>query len=193
MNIIRKSKEIVLEAHKNQKRKGSKKPFISHLYTVTEIIETFTKDENLISVGWLHDLIEDTNYTIEDLKDFPEEILKFISYETEDKSKSWINRKREQINHLKNIPESDKEVLVVAFADKLANLRELHEGFLKKDIKVFDIFNEKDPEKQFLYYNSFYNIFLKNKKLFQNNLKLLKEYENILISIWGRTETNTFL
>ena len=66
MNIKEKAKEFAIKAHKGQVRKNEKdKPMIMHPISVAELLEEYGYDDNVVAAGYLHDVVEDTKYTIE--------------------------------------------------------------------------------------------------------------------------------
>lgn len=187
MDIVEKAQNLAIEAHKDQVRKDSQEPYITHLITVNEILDKLTDNENIIAIGWLHDIIEDTDYTFEDLKDFPVEVLIGLGYETEDKSLDWADRKISQIKQFNKVPDIHRNVLLVTFADKLANLRDLKKLYSKYGLdKMFKSFNNSNPSDQYWYYNNFYCIFKRNLDLFEKDISLIDEYESLLNEIWER-------
>lgn len=187
-SIALKAKALAKKAHSKQKRKTSREPFITHLIEVNNILKKLTDDEDILAIGWLHDLVEDTEYELSDLKDFPDRVLQGVKAESEDKSLSWKDRKTKQIEELKKADETPllgENVLMVTFADKLANMRDLLSLYNKFGLNnMFNDFNEKDINEQYWYYNSFYEIFSEHKHLFTN--ELMNEYKSILSEIWGK-------
>ena len=71
-----KAKYFAIEAHKDQKRKSEPdKPMIIHPISVAMILEQYGFDDRVIAAGYLHDVVEDTKYTIEDIeKEFGRDI-----------------------------------------------------------------------------------------------------------------------
>ena len=97
MNIKEKAKLFALNAHKGQIRKSEPdKPMIMHPIDVANILENFDFDDNLIAAGYLHDVVEDTRFTIEDIREnFGDDITNLVETATEpDKSLSWEERKQ---------------------------------------------------------------------------------------------------
>lgn len=71
MDIKKKAKDFAICAHKGQVRKSDKeKPMIIHPINVGNILEEYGFDENVVAAGYLHDVVEDTKYTIEDIENF---------------------------------------------------------------------------------------------------------------------------
>jgi len=115
--------------HQGQSRKGqSPYPYITHPFAVSCIIADYTNDENTIIAGLLHDTLEDTNYTAEELEtDFGPQVLEIVLGVTENKdAKSWQERKASYLAALKHAP---TESFIVAAADKIHNLRSVVEEY----------------------------------------------------------------
>ena len=119
------------KAHEGQYRKGTKRPYIVHPLEVAKIVSTMTKDEDVICAAVLHDTIEDCKgITEETLRlQFGDRVAQLVAGESEDKTKTWEERKSSTIEHLKNASE---ELQIIGLADKLSNLRDID-----KDYPVF--------------------------------------------------------
>lgn len=93
------AKAFASKAHQGQARKNSNEPYITHPVRVAERLEKEGCSDDLISAGYLHDVVEDTNVSIEDIeRQFGKEIADLVASHTEDKSKSWWDRKKRQWN-----------------------------------------------------------------------------------------------
>lgn len=172
--LEQKAKEFAYKAHKGMKRKGKELPFTYHLELVNKILKTLTDDDNILAAGWLHDVIEDTPITLEELKkEFNDELCYYVELETEDKSLSWKERKLKQIQELK---ENKSEVALIAYADKMANMTEMFDDYKIIKDKLWKRFN-RGKEKQYWYYLEFYKIFCYNELIDKEHLK---EYEMLL-------------
>lgn len=190
-NIVKEAEALACKAHSNQFRKNSKEHYINHLISVNETLKKLTDNENILAIGWLHDIIEDTDYEFEDLYDFPVEVLIGLSYETEDKSKDWYTRKISHIKEFNNVLDIHRNILLVAFADKLSNLKDLLKLYKEFGLKeMFKSFNNDNPYEQYWYYNNFYKIFMRNQDLFEKDKSLLEEYKDILSKIWEEDLTD---
>ena len=113
------------KAHEGQFRKGTSRPYIVHPIEVCDIVASMTRDEDIISAAVLHDTIEDCPQITEEIlaEEFGERVASIVAQESEDKSKTWRERKGNTIEHLKTAP---KEVQMVALADKLSKQRGVH-------------------------------------------------------------------
>jgi (p)ppGpp synthase/HD superfamily hydrolase len=105
-------------------------------------------DEEVIIAGILHDTLEDTDTKPEEIiSNFGKNILSIVSSETEDKSKSWEERKRTTISHLYS---ASAETKLVCCADKLSNLRSMYADLKAHGEKVWERFNA--PKKSIQWY-----------------------------------------
>lgn len=120
--------EFATKAHEGQFRKGTKRPYIVHPIEVADIVTTMTRDQEVICAAVLHDTIEDcagvTKETLEDR--FGERVAMLVDCESEDKSKSWEERKSTTIRRLRTAP---REVQMIGLADKLSNMRDIHRDY----------------------------------------------------------------
>lgn len=116
------------KAHEGQLRKGTQRPYIVHPIEVGDIVSTMTRDEEIISAAILHDTIEDCEGITKEIlaEEFSERVANIVAQESEDKSKSWIDRKTATINHLGSAP---LEVKMVGLADKLSNMRDINRDY----------------------------------------------------------------
>ncbi len=119
--------------HKNQVRKGSiPMPYVSHLFAVAMIVMDYTKDEDTVLAALLHDTIEDTDYTPEELQeDFGGKVTEIVlalsePQDTEKKQWSWKDRKGQYAKQLRKAPQ---EALLIAAADKIHNMRAMVEEY----------------------------------------------------------------
>lgn len=142
---IQKAIEFAINAHKDQKRKGDYKPYIIHPIGVALILAKAGADDVTIAAGLLHDVLEDTATTKEELvKEFGEEVVRIIDDVTEhDKSHAWKVRKLQAIEHAK---EMGRRSLLVKTADKIDNLRSLYQVLLKDGLQAMERFNAPLPD-----------------------------------------------
>ena len=108
MDIFDKAVIFAVKAHSGALRKGTGTPYILHPLEVAAIAGTLTKDPEILAACVLHDTVEDTKTTMEDIVSaFGERVAKLVASETEDKrgdmppSDSWQIRKEESLRELK--------------------------------------------------------------------------------------------
>lgn len=114
------------EKHAEQKRKGAAaEPYVNHLIEVAGLIALSSDrlDTNLVMAGLLHDTIEDTGTTAEELeREFGSDIAALVVELTDDKSLPKEIRKAKQVE---NAPHKSTRAQVIKLADKISNLRSL--------------------------------------------------------------------
>ena len=139
-STYQKAIEFAAEAHEGQKRKKSDIPYISHPYAVAAILQQQKCKEHVIIAGVLHDTVEDTDVTIEDLlREFGQVIADIVAGVTEpSKDLSWEQRKTNMVNVIKTAP---KEVKFVSCADKLHNLHTVIRTHKKIGDRVWERFS----------------------------------------------------
>ena len=178
MKITEKAKSFAIAAHIGQIRKSDKeKPKIIHPINVANILQEYNFDDNVIAAGYLHDVIEDTNYTKEDLlKSFGEDVVSLVLGATEeDKSLSWEERKQETITKVKTLDLRHKAIVC---ADKISNLEDLRIIFEINGKKDFSAF-KRGFDKQKWYYTGVYDSLIYNEDEKNDmfvRLKLLIDY-----------------
>lgn len=145
-------------AHAGALRKGTDIPYITHPVETAQIAAEMTDDEDVIIAALLHDVVEDTEYTADDIeKRFGERVAGLVLDESENKrrgesaSSTWVLRKQETIDHLKC---ASFEVKLIALADKLSNMRISAERFRSVGVSMWQSFNMKDASLQGWYYRS---------------------------------------
>ena len=172
-------------AHAGQVRKGTTIPYIFHAMNVGKILaEDLNCIEDIVVAGILHDTLEDTNATEDDLrKNFGENILRLVKGNSErDKSDTWENRKKEAIEHAQN---ENEDVLLVKLADKLDNLKAIERDYNFLGEELWKRFNAPKERLEWYYY-SLGKIFA--GKLINTNHpereKILLEYERCLHQVF---------
>jgi len=116
-------------AHNGQTRKGTNLPFIIHPMEVAAIVAAMTLDEDMLCAAVLHDVVEDCDdVSIEDIRrEFGDVVSSYVYQESEDKSKTWVERKGHTIDFLKN--RAPRNAKIIALGDKLANIRALYRDY----------------------------------------------------------------
>lgn len=156
-NIVDKAAEFAIRAHQNQRRKISNLPYILHPMEVASIASTMTNDEEVIAAALLHDTVEDTTVTLDEIEEaFGPYITKLVQSETEDKMKNrsasdtWQKRKEDSLIELRD--SEDRNIKILWLSDKLSNMRSFYRGFLREGDAIWEHFHEKNPMKQQWYY-----------------------------------------
>ena len=132
MNLILKATKFSALKHQNQKRKDGKTPYIIHPISVAMILAEIggVDDKEILSAALLHDTIEDTDTTADEIeREFGARVRGVVEELTDNKLLSYSERKQLQIDHA---PKLSKDSTLVKIADKISN--------------ITDVINESPPE-----------------------------------------------
>ena len=139
---------FAVHAHHNTERRGKGFPYIVHPMEAVEIVSTITSDQELLAAAALHDTIEDTDVTVEDIRrEFGDRIADFVHAESDQftegvsEEDSWHDRKQAAINRLAATSHDGK---IVALGDKLSNMRAIWRDYQIKGDDLWNIFHVKD-------------------------------------------------
>lgn len=114
-------------AHGDQKRKYTNEPYINHCIEVARLCKFSGMSERYVSAAFLHDVIEDTNVTIDFLRNhFDESIVKIVDGLTDiSKPENGNRAKRKEIDRLHILQSSDRSMQLVKCADIISNSRDI--------------------------------------------------------------------
>ena len=135
---LRDAFEFAREAHKPQKRKSGE-PYIIHPVNVARIIaEELELGVDPVIAAFLHDVVEDTPYTIEDIRDrFGDDVAFLVGVVTKEKKDKYVQSK--QVDNFRQILASmqyDVRALLIKLADRLHNMRTLSSMRPDKQMKI---------------------------------------------------------
>ncbi len=122
-SLFDRAAQFAITAHSGTERRGKGFPYIIHPMEAASIVASMTNDPELIAAAILHDTVEDTDTTIEQVETlFGARVANLVLHETgtKDHSLSWRQRKQIQIDQ---INASDRDSKLVALGDKLSNMR----------------------------------------------------------------------
>ncbi len=183
--------KYAVQAHMGQKRKGKDKPYILHPMEVAAIAGSMTLDEAVLAAAVLHDTVEDTETTKEDLQRlFGQRVADLVADESEDKredlpaNSTWEVRKSETIEHLKH---ASRDAKLICLGDKLSNLREMGADYKDIGERLWDRFNQHDPAKHAWYYGSILEILAAE---FGEDCPAIQEYRRITNQIFGYSDAS---
>lgn len=154
--MVEKAIQFATKAHEGQFRKGTDRPYIVHPLEVGKILLEMTDDEEVIAAGILHDTIEDCKEVTEEIlrQEFGERITELVLHESEDKTKSWKERKSTTIERLKT---ASLEVQYIGLADKLSNMRDIDRDYPVYKEELWKRFRMKDKQIIGWYYKEIQN------------------------------------
>ena len=135
---LRAAFEFAREAHSPQKRKSGE-PYIIHPVNVARIVaEELELGADPVIAAFLHDVVEDTKYTIDDIRErFGDEVAFLVGVVTKEKKEKYVQSK--QIDNFRQILASmqyDVRALLIKLADRLHNMRTLDSMRADKQMKI---------------------------------------------------------
>lgn len=171
MDIFEKALCYATEKHSGQTRKFSDAPYILHPMEAAAIVGTMTDDRTVLAAAVLHDTVEDTDATLEDIEEkFGRRIALLVMTETEEKredqppEETWKLRKEETLIMLRNT--KDIYVKMMWLGDKLSNIRSIYREVRRDGDAVWQRLHQTDPAQHEWYYRSI-----------AESLSELKEYD----------------
>ncbi len=141
---------FAVKAHAGTERRGKGYPYIVHPLEAVEIVATMTADQELLAAAALHDTVEDTDVTVEQLRaEFGDRVASLVADESdempdgESEEDSWHVRKQAAIDRLSR---ASRDAKTVALGDKLSNMRAIARDYAVQGDALWNIFHAKDPK-----------------------------------------------
>lgn len=148
--LLEKAIHFATSKHAGQLRKGTTIPYIVHPLETMNILRAMNADTNLLIAGLLHDTVEDTDATAEEIAEiFGTDVAALVNGHSEDKSKTWEERKTHAI---KELAEASRRMKMLVMADKVSNLRSIAADYRAIGNELWKRFNAP-VEKQAWYYS----------------------------------------
>ena len=181
--FLNKAIVFATEVHAGQFRKSTKIPYILHPLEAAAIVGTMTTDDEILAAAVLHDVVEDTDTTVEQVRElFGERVARLVSSESENKREdlpaenTWKIRKEETLEHLKT---ASAEVKMITLGDKLSNIRAIYRDHVSLGAEIWNRFNQKDPKEHHWYYQSIAHCMPELK-----NFEAYKEYAELIQKVF---------
>ena len=147
---------FAVKAHAGTERRGKGFPYIVHPLEAVEIVATITPDQELLAAAALHDVVEDTDISADDLRaEFGNRIADLVVAESDvfeegvSEEDSWHTRKQAAIDRLAAAP---YEAKIVAMGDKLSNMRAIARDYVRMGDELWKIFHVKDIQEHEWHY-----------------------------------------
>jgi (p)ppGpp synthase/HD superfamily hydrolase len=124
LRLVSEAADLAARRHNGMARKGrGNEPYINHLAEVANLLALVTDggDAELVAAGWLHDAVEDTETTREELaQKFSERVADLVVEVTDDMSLAKPQRRQKQIE---DAPHKSPGAKLIKIADKISNIR----------------------------------------------------------------------
>ena len=150
---------FAVRAHAGTERRGKGYPYIVHPLEAVGIVATMTSDQELLAAAALHDTVEDTDVTVEQIRaEFGDRVAALVAEETDEipgqagneglagrlsEEETWHARKRAAIDRLSK---AGREAKMVALGDKLSNMRAIARDYAVQGDALWNLFHAKDPK-----------------------------------------------
>ncbi len=175
---------FAVRAHAGTERRGKGFPYIVHPMEAVEIVATMTPDQELLAAAALHDTVEDTDVTIEQIRsEFGERVASFVAAESDephqrpDSVENWRARKQAAIDRLAH---ASRDAKIVALGDKLSNMRAIARDYAEQGDRLWDLFHAKDPKDHEWHYRGLADALSELRDTFA-----YKEFEYLIHQVFG--------
>lgn len=152
---------FAVHAHAGTERRGKAFPYIVHPMEAVTIVATMTNDQELLAAAALHDTVEDTDTTVEQIRSgFGQRVAELVALETDTlvedgvggervASRSWHERKQATIDRLAH---ASRDAKMVALGDKLSNMRAIARDYAVQGDTLWNLFRDNDPKEHEWHY-----------------------------------------
>ena len=175
---------FAVKAHTGTERRGKGFPYIVHPLEAVEIVATMTPDQELLAAAALHDTVEDTDVTIEQIRaEFGDRIASLVASDSDEKvsgvsaEQSWVIRKQAAINRLSHASHDAK---TVALGDKLSNMRAIARDYAMQGDDLWNLFRVKDRRDHEWHYRGLADALRELQETFA-----YQEFESLIDQVFG--------
>lgn len=176
---------FAVKAHSGTERRGKGFPYIVHPLEAMEIVATITPDQELLAAAALHDVVEDTDVSVDEIRaEFGDRIAALVAAESDtfeegvSEEDSWHSRKRAAIERLASASHDAK---IVALGDKLSNMRAIARDWAVQGDSFWNIFHAKDPKDHEWHYRGLAESLRELQDTFA-----YKEFESLINQVFGK-------
>ncbi|MBQ4022029.1 MAG: bifunctional (p)ppGpp synthetase/guanosine-3',5'-bis(diphosphate) 3'-pyrophosphohydrolase [Bacteroidales bacterium] len=184
-SLLDKAIIYAVNAHAGIERRGKGFPYIVHPMEAVEIVATMTPDQELLAAAALHDVVEDTDTTVDDLRAvFGDRIAHLVEEESDkftegvSEQDSWHDRKQAAIDRL---AAASKDAKMVALGDKLSNMRAIWRDWMVKGDDIWNIFHVTDRAEHEWHYRG-----LADSLRELDDTVAFKEIEHLINKVFGK-------
>jgi len=176
---------FAVKAHAGTERRGKGFPYIVRPVEAMEIVSTMTADQGLLAAAALHDTVEDTDVTVEQLRsEFGDRIADLVDAESDvmdegvSEEDSWRARKEAGIRRLAR---AGRDAKIVALGDKLSNMRAIARDYAAQGDAFWSIFHAKDPKQHAWRYRA-----LADAMRELEGTAAFSEFESLIDKVFGK-------
>ena len=175
---------FAVRAHAGIERRGKGFPYIVHPMEAVEIVATMTPDQELLAAAALHDTVEDTDTTVEQIRaEFGDRVAELVAaesdepHESRDSVENWRARKQTAIDRLAR---ASRDAKIVALGDKLSNMRAIARDYAEQGDNLWNLFHAKDRKDHEWHYRGLAASLRELQETFA-----YKEFEQLINQVFG--------
>lgn len=170
---------FAVRSHTGTERRGKGFPYIVHPMEAVAIVATITPDQELLAAAALHDTVEDTNVTIDDIRaEFGDRVASLVMIDSVgDDEGTWHERKQKAIDLISN---ASLDAKIVAMGDKLSNMRAIARDYAVQGDELWNLFNTNDSKEHEWHYRGLANALRDLKDTFA-----FQEFERLIEQVFG--------
>ena len=175
---------FAVRAHAGTERRGKGFPYIVQPMEAVDIVATMTRDQELLAAAALHDTVEDTDTTVDQIREaFGDRIASLVASESDtlpegvSEADSWHARKQTAIDRLAR---ASYDAKIVALGDKLSNMRAIARDYAQQGDALWNLFHAKDPKDHEWHYRGLADALSELRDTFA-----YKEFENLINQVFG--------
>ena len=181
---------FAVRAHAGTERRGKGFPYIVHPLEAVEIVATMTADQELLAAAVLHDTVEDTDTTMEQIRaEFGERVAEIVeaesdeAHESQDSIENWRKRKQAAIDRLAG---ASRDTKMVALGDKLSNMRAIARDYAVQGDALWNLFHAKDRKDHEWHYRGLAASLVELSDTFA-----YKEFEHLINQVFSPNSSTT--
>ena len=178
---------FAVRAHAGTERRGKGFPYIVHPMEAVSIVATMTSDQEMLAAAALHDTVEDTDVTVEDLRrEFGARVAALVADESDaviegvSEEASWHARKQMAIDRLARASHDAK---MVALGDKLSNMRAIARDYAVKGDALWNLFHVTDRSEHEWHYRGLASALQELSDTFA-----YREFEQLINQVFNGTD-----
>jgi len=175
---------FAVRAHSGTERRGKGFPYIVHPMEAVSIAATITPDQEILAAAALHDTVEDTDVTVDQIRsEFGERIASLVAAETDavmegkSENETWHERKQAAIDRLARV---SRDAKIVAMGDKLSNMRAIARDYAMQGDALWNLFHVNDPKEHEWHYRGLADALRDLKDTFA-----FQEFETLINQVFG--------
>lgn len=150
--LFDKAAQFAIEAHHGTERRGKGFPYILHPMEAAIIVSSITNDPEMLAAAILHDTVEDTDATIEQIEElFGKRVAQLVNIDTAEVGLPWRTKRQKQ---MERIAASNRDSKIVAIGDKLSNLRGITRDYCKQGEELWKRFHAPGGKADIVWYYS---------------------------------------